>query len=97
MNTPSQDHLQAAHKVLCYLKNAPVQGLFCPSSQELTLTAYYDANWGPCPLTRRSVTGYAILLGNSLISWKTKKQAVISCSSTEAEYRYMTQTCKEIA
>lgn len=96
MNTPTEEHLQAGHKILRYLKNAPAQGLYYPASQTLTLTAYCDADWGSCPITRRVCNCYAILLGKSLVSWKTKKQTVVSCSSAKAEYCAMTQTCKEI-
>ncbi|CAM8896326.1 unnamed protein product [Rhodiola kirilowii] len=57
---------------------------------------YCDADWGACPITRRSVTGYSILLGNCLISWKTKQQPIVSRSSAEVEYRAMAQTSCEL-
>ncbi|CAM8941955.1 unnamed protein product [Rhodiola kirilowii] len=96
MHQPRADHLQAEHKVLRYLKSAPAQGLFYPAHQTLLLQAYCDADWGACPITRRSVTWYSVLLGNCLISWKTKKQTVVSRSSTEAEYRAMAQALCEL-
>ncbi|CAM8943859.1 unnamed protein product [Rhodiola kirilowii] len=96
MHQPHEDHLRAAHKVLKYLKLAPARGLFYPANQQLIMQAYCDADCGACPITRRSVTGYSVILGNCLISWKINKQPVVSQSSAEAEYRAMAQASCEL-
>ena len=94
---PTDIHLQAAHKVLRYLKNNLGQGLMYSSSSELCLNAFADADWATCKESRRSITGFCVYLGTSLISWKSKKQAVVSRSSTEAEYRSLAlATCELI-
>lgn len=70
-------------------------GLFYPADSNLQLIAYSDADWGQCAYTC-TLSGYSIFLGNSLISWKTKKQRTVSKSTAEAEYRSMSYTSSEM-
>lgn len=41
-------------------------------------------------------TDYFITLGGAIISWKTRKHSLVSCSSTKVEYRSMATTISEI-
>ncbi|CAN1189995.1 Retrovirus-related Pol polyprotein from transposon TNT 1-94 [Linum perenne] len=93
---PRDTHVKAAHRILRYVKKAPSQGLFFSSTNKLIITGYCDADWGACPDTRRSITGYCTFLGESLITWKAKKQHTVSKSSSEAEYRSMAQLACEL-
>ena len=96
MDKPSKTHLTAAHKVLRYIKSASGQSLLLSASSNLELIAYCDSDWASCLETRRPVTGYCVLLGQSLISWKSKKQSIVSRSSAEAEYGAMAATVSEL-
>lgn len=96
MANPRQLHMDAAHRIICYLKSYPGQGLFLSSSSALQLLVFCDFDWAGCLDTRRSITSYCIMLGSSPISWRFKKQTIVSRSSAEAEYRAMAPTCSEI-
>ena len=97
MSFPRKPHLQAAFHVLKYLKGTANYGLFYPKDGGEDFVAYSDADWGSCPFSGRSLTGYCIFIGGCLVSWKTKKQRVTSKSSCEAELRSMSMTTAEVA
>uniref|UniRef100_A0A3Q7HLH8 Reverse transcriptase Ty1/copia-type domain-containing protein n=1 Tax=Solanum lycopersicum TaxID=4081 RepID=A0A3Q7HLH8_SOLLC len=96
MHSPKSSHMEAALRVVRYIKGTAGLGLFMPSNKNNEMVAYCDSDWGACVETRRSVTGYMIKLGGTLVSWKSKKQNTISRSSAEAEFRSMATTVAEI-
>lgn len=96
LSAPTKPHMQAAYRVLQYIKGSPRKGPFFPSNSDLQVKAYCDADWAGCPDTRRSLTSYSVFLGESLVSWRSKKQSTVSSSSTEAEYRAMATTTCEV-
>ncbi|GKF28251.1 ribonuclease H-like domain-containing protein, partial [Tanacetum coccineum] len=72
-----------------------VQQLHISSTAQLT--AYTDADWAGCPVTRRSTSGYCVFLGDNLLSWSAKRQVTLSRSSAEAEYRGVVNIVAETA
>lgn len=95
LSQPTELHFKAAHRVLHYLKGSPGKGLSFPRSAPLHLSGFSDSDWGGCPDSRKSVSGYFFFLGSSLISWRSKKQTTVARSSSEAEYRALASaTCE---
>ncbi|XP_019071461.1 secreted RxLR effector protein 161-like [Solanum lycopersicum] len=87
MQAPKVSHMNAAIRVVKYVKQSPGFGILLTTQSTESLQAYCDADWGSCINSRRSITGYLIKYGDSPIYWKSKKQSTISKSSAEAEYR----------
>lgn len=96
MHQPTSVHIQTARRLLRYLVANPGQGILLATISVASLQAFSDDDWANCPVTRRSTTGFCILLGDSPISWKAKKQSVVARSTVEAEYRAMALTVCEV-
>lgn len=80
-----------------YLKGTITLGLFFNKNPFFNIEDFYDSDWASCPITRRSVSGFFILFGDTPISWKSNNQVSVSLSSAEAEYRSMRRVCVESA
>ncbi|KAK1415538.1 hypothetical protein QVD17_31321 [Tagetes erecta] len=87
MHAPREPHFAFMKRILRYLSGTIDYGMWLVPSPIHSLTAYSDADWGGCPDSRRSTSGYCVFLGENLISWSSKRQPTISRSSAEAEYR----------
>eukprot|EP00253_Pinus_taeda_P012224 PITA_12224 len=59
------------------------------------LVGFTDSDWAGDPDDRKSTAGYVFTLGSGPITWACKKQAAISLSSAEAEYRGAVEASKE--
>ncbi|XP_073061682.1 uncharacterized mitochondrial protein AtMg00240-like [Primulina eburnea] len=71
MHDPKASHMDAAIRVVKYIKRSPDQGILLKPTDSFSITAYCDSDWAACPMTRRSINGYCIKLGASLLSWKS--------------------------
>ncbi|XP_047322353.1 uncharacterized mitochondrial protein AtMg00810-like [Impatiens glandulifera] len=96
MSSPRTTHFSAVLRILRYIRGTLFHGLHFAHSSPLELRAYSDADWAGDPTDRRSPTGYCFSLGTTLISWRSKKQTVVSRSSTESEYRALADTTFEL-
>jgi histone deacetylase 1/2 len=95
MHDPKVQHLAMLKRILWYLRGTTSLGLHLRATTELSVTTYSDADWAGCPDTRRSTSGFCVFLGDSLVSWSSKRQPTVSRSSTEAEYRAVANAAAE--
>ncbi|XP_060216735.1 secreted RxLR effector protein 161-like [Lycium barbarum] len=96
LQLPKNSHMDDALRIVKYLKKQHGQGVLLSSNSNRKVSAYCDADWAGCPITRKSVTGFIIKVGDSLISWKAKKQTTVSRGSAESEYRSLATTVSEL-
>ena len=73
LQSPTMTHWNAVKRVLRYLKGTKDMGLHIKHSDELNLSSYLDANWACSPNDRKSIAGYCVYLGDTLVSWSSKK------------------------
>jgi histone deacetylase 1/2 len=71
-------------------------GITFRKSSSTLLSAFSDADWAGCLEDRRSTGGFAIFIGPNLVSWSARKQATVSRSSTEAEYKALANATTEL-
>ncbi|GAU48004.1 hypothetical protein TSUD_404810 [Trifolium subterraneum] len=95
MHAPCTGHMFALKRILRYVQGTLHYGLHLSPSPIEKLISYTDADWGGCPDTRRSTSGYCVFLGDNLISWSSKRQPTLSRSSAEAEYRGVANVVSE--
>ena len=96
MSKPIFAHLEAAKRVLRYIKGTLHHGI-CFSPSALTLTAFSNVDWAGDPTNRHSTTGLLVFLGPNPISLSAKKQNTMSRSFTEVEYRALATSAVELS
>lgn len=95
MHNPQDEHLALVKRILRYVRGTTTLGFQLLASPSTEVIAYSDADWAGCPDTRRSTSGYCVYIGDSLISWSSKRQPTVSRSSAEAEYRAVANAVAE--
>ena len=87
MHNPSEEHMTAVIRILCYLKSSPDRGLMFFKNNHLRIDGYTDADWAGSKSDRKSTSEYFTFVGGNLVTWRSKKQKVVALSSAEAEFR----------
>ncbi|CAL8167694.1 unnamed protein product [Prunus armeniaca] len=77
---------ECVDQILRYLKSSPGKGLMFSKNGDLEVVGYTDADWAGFITDRRSASSYFTFVGGNLVTWRSKKQNLVSRSSAEAEY-----------
>ncbi|XP_019151972.1 PREDICTED: uncharacterized protein LOC109148690 [Ipomoea nil] len=96
MHSPSNEHWGLLKRVLQYIKGTITYGLRLSASALSTIHGFSDSDWAGCPINRKSTSGYAVFLGDNLISWMSRKQRTVAQSLTEAEYKALVDVSAEV-
>ena len=96
MSSPIVDHWATVEQILCYLKGASGCGILYSNHGHNRLKCFTYADWAGSKEDRRSTSGYYVFVEENLVSWKSKKQSVVSRSSAKSEYKAMVQYAFEI-
>nr|KYP51921.1 Retrovirus-related Pol polyprotein from transposon TNT 1-94 [Cajanus cajan] len=89
MNKPQVPHMQAAKRILRYVKGTLDYGILFPNDESNSIDevcGYTDFDSCGDQDERRSTTGYVFMLGKAPFSWCSKKESIVALSSYEAKY-----------
>ena len=92
-------HINAMYHIMHYVIATPQCGLEIAPDLSIKgheITGKLDTDYAKDPTTRRSVTGYSILLNGAYVDWKSKMQQCITLNSTEVEYVGASQTAQQM-
>ena len=86
MENPTEIHLLAAKRILRYLQETRDFGLFYKKGEKLELFRFTNNDYVEDQDDKKSTSGYVFMLGIGVVSWSSKKQQIVSLSTTEAEF-----------
>ncbi|GKV04797.1 hypothetical protein SLEP1_g16905 [Rubroshorea leprosula] len=86
MEHPKEFHLQTAKRILKYLCGTEDFGLFYKKGDQTDLAGFTDSDYAGDLDDRKSTSGFVFMLGSGAISWSSKKQPIVTLSTTKAEY-----------
>ncbi|XP_058830228.1 voltage-gated potassium channel subunit beta-2 isoform X4 [Topomyia yanbarensis] len=93
---PSEEHWIGLKRILRYLKGTiSFRLLYHQDKDDVPLKGYADADFANDVEERRSNSGYAFTVYGNIVSWSSKRQQLVTLSSTEAELVSLCYASKE--
>jgi hypothetical protein len=96
-SNPDQSHINAVKRIFAYVKGTADYGICFGSKKDDCLIAFCDADYAGDIDTRRSTTGYVVMLNGGPVTWGSRQQQCVSLSTTEAKYVAACETTRQIS
>jgi hypothetical protein len=93
---PSEDHIAKALYIVRYVNSTLQAKIVYKGAAQQGLLAFADADWAGDKISRKSVTGYVVMLAGGAVTWTSRKQKTIALSSTKSEYMCMSDACHQL-
>lgn len=77
--------MDVVNRILAFLKSSPGKGILFSKHGHLDIMSYTNSYFVGSKLDKKSTSGYASYVSGNLVTWRRKKQNVISLSSAEAK------------
>ncbi|XP_062171037.1 secreted RxLR effector protein 161-like [Alnus glutinosa] len=91
---PKESHLTIVKRIIRYVNATVNYGICFSRETNIVLAGYSDANWAGND--RKSTSGGCFYMGTNLVAWMSRKQALISLSTAEAEYIAAGSCCTQL-
>ena len=92
---PSKQHWTAVKRIFRYSKGTQHYGLLYKKGNSDNCSGFSDADWGGDLDDQKSTSGYVFQIGETAITWRSKKQTCVALSTAEAEYVALSSTAQE--
>jgi hypothetical protein len=93
---PKESHLTAVKRIIRYVNDTLLYGIWYSWETNLVVAGYFDADWAGNADDRKSTSGGCFYVGNNLLAWMSNKQASISLSTVETEYIAAGSYCTQL-
>lgn len=93
---PGPKHWKAVMKILSYVATTHDLGLTFRKGTGGSLSAYADSSYAGKPDDRKSVSGGAVMYAGASVMWFSRTQRTVSLSSSESEYKSLSDCVKEV-
>lgn len=93
-----KSHWHAVQRIMSYLKGTRDYGLLFTSKSggnALAMVGFSDSDYAADIDTRRSTAGYLFMMSAGCVTWSSKRQPIVTMSTTEAEFVAACEACKE--